>query len=476
MNRQTVAVTIGTLALVVFGALLLYAAPSAKPKPAAEPTEGVAVIGAKAKAKAEKAKAGEPRRLGEPKLVHATELPADRATPPAGAPNVVLVIESTQRRDQWTPYGGPETTTPFLASRAAEGVLMMDALAIAVDPRPSDAAIVTGRYPHAIGVVETSEKKNMRPIADEADTLAERFATAGWFTVGLSANHSLNKKSGGAQGFDWYRDSQPYSLMIEQRTTSAELVGKALERLAARTEVEKGHPVFLQLAFVDSHKPIKVPPEEAEPFGGENGEVAPYRATLKRQDDAVKSLVEGLASQGLTPENTVFVVLADHGEGLEMPPHHRKQHGFVLYESAVRIPWVLWGKGIPKGQKVDGLASQIDVAPTLLALASVPAGAGFDGVDLSPAILGKGASPRTRAYADTLYEGVHRASIWTADRQCQKDYGSKEIEGDEFADACYDRKADPTFTKPVPDEALAAELEKMHGDLIAKVVPEGTEG
>lgn len=478
MNRQTIAVTIGTLALVVCGALLLYAAPSSTPAPTPEPTEQAPVAGAKAKGKSEKAgKAGnEPRRLAEPKLVHATELPADRATPPAGAPNLVLVIQSTQRRDQLTPYGGPATTTPFLAIKAAEGVLMMDALAVAVDPRPSDAAIVTGRYPHGVGVVETSEKKNNRPMTDEADTLAERLATAGWFTVGLSANHSLNKKAGGAQGFDWYRDSQPYSLMIEQRTPSAELVAKALERVGARTEVEKGHPLFLQLAFVDSHKPIKIPPEESEPFGGENGEVAPYRATLKRQDDALKSLVEGLAAQGLTAENTVFVVIADHGEGLDIPEHHRKQHGFVLYESAVQIPWILWGRGIPKGGRVEGLASQIDLAPTLLALAAVPAPTGFDGVDLSNAVLGKGKSPRTRAYADTLYEGVHRASIWTAEHQCQKDYGSKEIENDAFADACYDREADPTFTKPIPDDALTAELEKMHGELVAKVAPSGDEG
>ena len=52
----------------------------------------------------------------------------------------------------------------------------------------------------------------------QGDLLRSLRRIDGWFTVGLSANHTLNAKAGGAQGFDWYRDSQPYSLMVEQRT------------------------------------------------------------------------------------------------------------------------------------------------------------------------------------------------------------------------------------------------------------------
>ena len=228
--------------------------------------------------------------------------------------------------------------------------------------------------------------------------------------------------------------------------------------------------MFLQLAFVDSHKPIQVPPAEFAPFVGQNNEVAPYRATLKRQDDAIKALVEGLAGVGLTEENTLFVVVADHGEGLNMPPHHRQQHGFVLYDSAVQIPWLWWGKGIPKGGRVEGLASIVDLAPTLTSLAGLQGQEGFDGVDLSMAVLGKGSSPRTEAYADTLYAGIHRASIWTASRQCQKDYGSaKQVEEDRFEPGCYDRITDPTFTKPIDDPDLTSRLDKMHNERMGAV-------
>lgn len=471
MNRQTLLVTVATLALVVVGAVLLYAAPGSDPghKPAGNAAAKVEKAGKAGKGDKAKAAAA-PNKVPVAELIHAPGLPADRVAAPAGAPNVVLVVMSTQRRDQWSMYGGPPEVTPFLAARAAAGVKFDDALSVAVDPHASTSALVTGRFPHHLGVLNLGEKRANPPIAAEADTLAERFAAGGWFTVGLTANHVLNEKAGGAQGFDWFRDAQQFSLMLELRTSASELVDATLERVAARTEAEKARPMFLQLAFVDSHKPIKIPPDEFKPFAGENGEVAPYRASIRRQDDALAKLVSGLAAQGLTDANTVFVVIADHGEGLEMPTHHRKQHGFVLYHSAVQIPWVMWGKDVAAGKSVEGLASQIDLAPTLLALAGSPSGVeGVDGVDLSKVVKSGGATGRAEAYADTTYEGVHRASMWTAAHQCQKDFGSRDIGEDQFSDGCFDRKADPDFTQVIQDEPLMNKLAQMHTELMAGV-------
>ncbi len=458
MNRQTLAVTFGTLALIVIGAILLYASPAPTPPPGAAPGA------APARPVAAKAKAGQPpKKLTPTKLVHESPVPDDRPAAPAGAPNVVAIFVSSQRRDYWSMYGGPKKTTPFLDARAAEGVVLTDALTVSPDPRLAAAALVTGRYPHHVGAVELSEKRNHNALASEADTLAERFAAAGWLTVGATANHHYNHKLGQAQGFDWYRDSQPFSLMLDQRIGAGELVQAALQRVRSRSDAEKQRPLYLQLAFVDSHKPFRVPPSEFKAFDGDN---APYQATIRRTDDAVERLVEGLEGQGITQDDTVFLVVAEHGEGLEMPKHHRKQHGLVLYESSVGVPWVMWGRGLSGGRRVPGLASSIDVAPTLLALAGLDA-AGLDGLDLGAAM--KGEAPRTQrteAYADTLYEGVHRASLWTAERQCQKDYGSKAVEDDVFETTCYDRKADPEFTKGLQDDALMARLEAQHAELI----------
>ncbi|MEZ4236260.1 MAG: sulfatase-like hydrolase/transferase [Myxococcota bacterium] len=397
MSRQTIAVTVGTLALLVIGFILMYGSPNQPPVPAPA-TNAQQVAKAKAgKAKGKgKSKGPQSKRLGPAKLIHASEIPEDRPKAPAGAPNVVVVVMSTQRRDQWTPYTDTPKeppVTPFLAEQAQAGALMMDALSVAVDPHPADAAIITGQYPHHVGGIEPTDKKNRNELHDDASTIAERLAEAGWYTVGLSANHNLNAKVGAAQGFDWYRDSQPFSLMLDARIAAPNLVNIALQRVAERTPEQLERPLYLQLAFVDSHKPLKVPPTEFEAYKESGSEIAPYLGTLHRQDEALRTLVTGLAEKGITADNTVFVVVADHGEGLDMPPHHRSQHGFVLYESSVRIPWLWWGKGVAKGKQVEGLASQIDLAPTLVALAGLGKEQGFDGMDLSAAVKAGGKTP-----------------------------------------------------------------------------------
>ena len=468
MNRQTLAVTIGTVALLLIAVILLYATPSPEPNPPVRNSPKATL-----RSKAAKAKNQQQGRLKGAQLIHKRAIPDDRPAAPEGAPNVVVVFMSTQRRDQWSLYGGPQETTPFLASQVeAHGAQMADALAVAVSPHEAAVTLVTGKYPHELQAIEPGPRRNGRPVPKEANTLAEVLADSGWFTVGVSANHHLNRRMGHFQGFNWYRDSQPFSLMLDRRIPAEQVVRFAIRRVADRTEAESARPLYLQLAFVDSHKPFKIPAKEYQPFEGPNHKVAPYRSTIRKQDNALSTLTLGLAQEGITVDNTVFVVVADHGEGLAMPEHHRQQHGYVLYPSSVEIPWVAWGAGITTRGAIEGLASAVDVAPTVVGLAGLSTGeGGFTGLDLSAAFQGKQAqTSRQEAYAATVFRGANRGSLWTANRQCQKDFGSThQLPGDEFPDACFDRKADPTFLNGIEDATLTSKLVSMHEKLMAQV-------
>ncbi|MEO0605209.1 MAG: sulfatase, partial [Myxococcota bacterium] len=420
MNPRNVIVIVVAVVLLLAGGLALYGG-------GGEPVPDAPVAANQAVPKP-------PKRVDAAKLIRKRPIPDDRPAAPEGAPNVVFVLASTQRRDQWTLYGGPEDTTPFVSARVkAAGVWFEDALAVAVDPHPTAAAVLTGRTPHDLGVVQLGPKLNTLRTPDSATTLAEVFAGHGWFTVGLSANHHVNTRAGLSQGFDWYRNSQPFSLKLGTRIDAPNLVRIALDRLGRRSQQEQDRPLFLQLAFVDSHKPFRVLPKEFEPFEGPDHDIAPYRATLRRLDDAMRTLVAGLESLGITEDNTLFVLVADHGEGLNLPLEHRFQHGFVLYESSVRIPFVMWGHTLPQGRAVPGLTSQIDVLPTVLGHLDLPIPDDVAGRDHSD-ILASGQSARDRAYADATFRGVHRASLWTSDRQCQKDYGSTQAMPDDAVD------------------------------------------
>src|SRR5262245_44498356 len=165
VTRQTAALTLGMLLVIVLGGLLLYATPGPRPpKLGADAEQRTSPQAAKITKPAKTGKKSGPKTVDEPELVHQRSIPTDRPAAPAGAPNVVVFIASTQRRDQWTSYGGPDITTPFLAARAKEGVRMDDALSVAVDPRSSDTAIITGLYPHRVGAVTLSSGQSNDPI------------------------------------------------------------------------------------------------------------------------------------------------------------------------------------------------------------------------------------------------------------------------------------------------------------------------
>jgi tetratricopeptide (TPR) repeat protein len=89
----------------------------------------------------------------------------------------------------------------------------------------------------------------------------------------------------------------------------------------------------------------------------------------------------------------VFVVTSDHGEGLG--EHGEATHGPFLYQPTLRVPLVVVAPGrFRAGGRVKGLVSNLDVTPTLLALAGQTVPPGLDGRDLGPQARGEAPAPR----------------------------------------------------------------------------------
>ncbi len=384
-----------------------------------------------------------------------------RPRPRAGAPNVVVVVTCTMRRDQLTPYGGPPETTPWMAEMAGRGVRFDDLVAASAWTKESVTAILAGQMAIDVGMIDPSDALGRRRVAPDVTTLAERLTGAGWWAVGRTANPHINAEFGFAQGMDRYQGTVDTGFARNHKLSAADLVAASLQDLRDRTPEEAARPFYLQLVVIDPHWPITPEPRELAPFAGDPERLAAYRAMVRRVDDALAALDAGLRDLG-HGDDTLVVVTADHGEGLDMPPHHRGQHGRVLYRSLTQVGWLLAGPGVGHGVVVDGLASHLDVVPTILGLAGLPTTAPTDelqtGHDWSDLVKTGGRTTRARAVADTWYEGANRASIWTSERECQRDWGSKRIRRDSFETACYDRVADPDFTIPVDDPALAGEL------------------
>ena len=71
-------------------------------------------------------------------------------------------------------------------------------------------------------------------------------------------------------------------------------------------------------------------------------------------------------------EDTLLIVTADHGEGLGQ--HDHMHHGLFLYEEAVRVPLVIrWPGKIPAGLRIKNRVELLDLSPTILDIAGIPA-------------------------------------------------------------------------------------------------------
>src|SRR4029079_48296 len=93
------------------------------------------------------------------------------------------------------------------------------------------------------------------------------------------------------------------------------------------------------------------------------------------------------------------VVVGDHGEGLD--EHEERQHGLMLYNSTLHVPFFLSLPGtIPAGQRVSAAVSVVDLTRTVLDCLQVPQPAGVGGTSLKPSWEGQ-KSPVSPCYSAT---------------------------------------------------------------------------
>jgi choline-sulfatase len=172
---------------------------------------------------------------------------------------------------------------------------------------------------------------------------------------------------------------------------AAVVVDRAIAWLDKRTADK---PFFLWVHIYDPHIPYAPPAEFAAKYKGSpyDGEIAYSDAQLGRLFDAV--------GKKSPPDKTVIAVLSDHGESLG--EHGELTHGVFLYDSTMRIPFLMTGPGIPAGTRLKDQARSIDFLPTLLELMGGRAPSYVQGVSLVPALSGKRVESDI-SYGETLY-------------------------------------------------------------------------
>jgi N-acetylglucosamine-6-sulfatase len=108
-----------------------------------------------------------------------------------------------------------------------------------------------------------------------------------------------------------------------------------------------------------------------------------YRGRLESLlsvDDQVKKLVKLVRKYG-DKRKTFFIFTSDNG--LELGAHRIMFKNF-LYEEGERVPLIIRGPGVQQNTTRDQLVANIDLAPTIVAIAKARPGRVMDGINLLP--------------------------------------------------------------------------------------------
>ena len=336
---------------------------------------------------------------------------------PGAAPlSLLLVSVDTLRADHLGCYGYPRDTSPFLDAFAESNVVFTNVFTTSPKTGPSMASFFTGRYVQNHGVTQ-----NEMALPEGQSMFAQRLPES-FRKAALVANPTLAPERGYAAGFDEYRlvDADPAVL------------GDA----AIRWLEENGDEhFFLWLHFLDPHGPYTpaaglrdrfVDDEHydasrrvALEYEGEPGlnpnyvlgvvpayqrlgdvdvvdyYVAQYDAEILEVDEQIRRIVEHLDAAG-GADSTLVVVTSDHGESLGENEYYF-EHGMFVDEGSIHIPLLIRHPDVAGAVRVDALAQNVDLLPTLLAWLDLPPAQGIDGRDLSGLLL-PGGSGQGRDY------------------------------------------------------------------------------
>lgn len=182
---------------------------------------------------------------------------------------------------------------------------------------------------------------------------------------------------------------------------------KSLDFMQRHIEGGSGKPFFCHVSYVDPHDPYDPPEPYASMFDPEDmPDALPaewmeneksvlwghhrgvhlgiaemydkpewirklrslYHGSVKFLDDQVGRIVEFLNARNIW-DDTVLIFTSDHGD--MMGDHGLITKGLPHYDKSIRCPLIIAGSGIKK-QKIDSLASSLDLYPSFCEFAGVP--------------------------------------------------------------------------------------------------------
>ncbi|MHC4868293.1 MAG: sulfatase-like hydrolase/transferase [Planctomycetota bacterium] len=300
-----------------------------------------------------------------------------------GAPNIVIMFVDDLGYGDLGCYGGTVAPTPRLDALAGEGLRATDFSVAQPVCSASRAALLTGRYPHRIGITGALGPRAKRGLDENVVTLAELCRDRGYATAlfgkwhlgdhepHLPTQHGFDEWWGIPYSNDmWPRHPEspqhypPLPLregdaegerLVEENPDQRRFTTEAAARGAdfIRRSVAADRPFLLYVPHPMPHVPLFV----SESGAGRSG-TGLYGDVVAEIDASMGTILDTLEANGVA-ENTIVVFTSDNGPWLSYGDRAgttgplREGKG-TTFEGGVRVPWIArWPGRFPAGETIE---------------------------------------------------------------------------------------------------------------------------
>lgn len=400
----------------------------------------------------------------------------------APPPNIIVILADDMG---WADLGpGSNIDAPHLDQLAREGVKLSRFYASAPICSPTRAALLTGRYPHSVGVPEIAAPQAQWGIPKlsldhSAVTIPEVLKARRYESVLIGKWHLGFDPSAWPRthGFDVFwgtlAGASDYSDVKGgyHNETPTEISGyytdaitdRAIEYLKTR---EADRPIFLYLSYTAPHYPLEAPAELVDKYRTryEDELFATYAAMLEQLDTGIGRILTTLDELGLR-DNTLVIFMSDNGpsaepksygpRGADISNGPLREWKFSTYEGGIRVPFVArWPERIPAGLQRSEVAVTMDILPTILDAVGLPVPEDMEmhGQSLMSLLAGQDFSRKSAVH----WETQHNMAVTRGDWKLVHQFWTEP--------KLYNLKSDPSEMHDLSDQhpEMVSELVNLH--------------
>ena len=117
-------------------------------------------------------------------------------------------------------------------------------------------------------------------------------------------------------------------------------------------------------------------------------------------DEKIGEVLDALEANGYL-ENSLVLFCSDHGD---MLGDHRMAYKWLMYDSVVRVPLVLWDTRKKADRcEINDLVSLVDIGPTIMEAAGIEMPQRLEGRSLMPYLRGESVEPQPYVFCEDNY-------------------------------------------------------------------------